>query len=97
MVHAGYRLEQLLPLWGTDLHLRFAGVDERALSRAGTAETLREIAACFGDTSTEAHDRSTTNYVLLHGRSAPAEYGPDRGEGHIVRLILFIRPNQVPQ
>ena len=34
---SGYRLEQLLPLWGRDLHLQFMGVDERSLSRAGTS------------------------------------------------------------
>jgi hypothetical protein len=76
--------------------------DSRGLTSAHAAEqrqaeTLREIADCFGDTWTEAHDRSSANYVVLHSRAAALSItlSTDRIEKdeHIVRLILFIRRN----
>jgi hypothetical protein len=76
--------------------------DSRALTgpreaEQAQSETLREIAACFSDSWTEANDRSSANYVVLHSRAAPLSITlstdqTDKHE-HIVRLILFIRRN----
>jgi hypothetical protein len=106
----GNFLETTLPLPGwRDCSLYGAGTytcDSPALTNASAAEqaqaeTLREIAGCFGDTWTEAHDRSSANYVVLHSRAAPLSItlSTDQTEKneHIVRLILFIRRNQVGQ
>jgi hypothetical protein len=102
----GNFLDTTLPLPGwSNCSLYGAGTytcDSRALTSASAAEqaqaeTLREIAGCFGDTWTEAHDRSSVNYVVLHSRAAPLSITlstdqTERNE-HIVRLILFIRRN----
>ena len=102
----GNFIDTTLPLtgWG-DCSLYGAGTytcDSRGLTSAraaeqAQAETLREIAACFGDTWTQAHDRSSANYVVLHSRAAPLSITlstdqTDKDE-HVVRLILFVRRN----
>jgi hypothetical protein len=102
----GNFLETTLPLPGwSDCSLYGAGTytcDSRGLTSLSAAEqaqaaTLREIADCLGDTWTEALDRSSANYVVLHSRAAPLSItlSTDQTEKneHIVRLILFIRRN----
>ena len=106
----GNFLDTTLPLTGwSDCSLYGAGTytcDSPGLTSAraaeqAQAETLREIAACFGDTWTQAHDRSSANYVVLHSRAAPLSItlSTDQTEKdeHVVRLILFVRRDQVGQ
>jgi len=106
----GNFLDTTLPLTGwSDCSLYGAGTytcDSPGLTSAraaeqAQAETLRDIAACFGDSWTQAHDRSSANYVVLHSRAAPLSItlSTDQTEkdGHVVRLILFVRRNQVGQ
>jgi hypothetical protein len=102
----GNFLDTTLPLtgWG-DCSLYGAGTytcDSPGLTSAraaeqAQAETLREIAACFGDSWTQVHDRSSANYVVLQSRAAPLSITlstdqTDKDE-HVVRLILFVRRN----
>jgi hypothetical protein len=102
----GNFLDTTLPLPGwSDCSLYGAGTytcDSRALTSApaaeqAQAETLREIAGCFGGAWTEAHDRSSAKYVVLHSRAAPLSItlSTDQTEKneHVVRLILFTRRN----
>jgi len=102
----GNFLDTTLPLTGwSDCSLYGAGTytcDSRGLTSAraaeqAQAETLREIAACFGDTWTQAPDLSSANYVVLHSRAAPLSITlstdqTDKDE-HVLRLILFVRRN----
>ena len=102
----GNFLDTTLPLTGwSDCSLYGAGTytcDSPGLTSAraaeqAQAETLREIAACFGDSWTQAHDRSSANYVVLHSRAAPLSItlSTDQTDKdkHVVRLILFVRRN----
>jgi len=105
-VRQGNFHDTTLPLTGwSDCSLYGAGTytcDSRGLTgpreaEQAQSETLREIAACFGDSWTEAHDRSSANYVVLHSRAAPLSItlSTDRTDKdeHVVRLILFVRRN----
>jgi hypothetical protein len=92
-------LERLLSLWAGTYTCDSPGLTSARAAEQAQAETLREIAACFGDSWTEAHERSSANYVALHSRAAPLSItlSTDQSEkgGHVVRLILFVRRNQV--
>jgi hypothetical protein len=76
--------------------------DSRALDTAEQAEAaqseiLREIKACLGETWTEAAERSSAGYVVLHHATQPISItlSTDRTDEHkhVVRLILFVRKN----
>jgi hypothetical protein len=76
--------------------------DSQALESAKAAEqaqaaTLRDIKTCLGDAWTEAADRGSAGYVVLHSVVRPVSITlstdqTDKGE-HVVRLILFVRRN----
>ena len=74
--------------------------DSRALDTAEQAEQaqseiLREIKACLGQAWTEAAERSSAGYVVLHNATQPISItlSTDRTDKHVVRLILFVRKN----
>jgi hypothetical protein len=103
----GNFLDTTLPLTGwSDCSLYGAATytcDSRGLTGPREVEeaqsaTLREIAACLGDSWTKEDDRSSANYVVLHSRLAPLSItlSTDRTEKdeHVVRLILFVRRNR---
>jgi hypothetical protein len=76
--------------------------DSQALDTAEAAEkaqaaTLRDIKTCLGNGWTEAADRGSANYVVLHSLIRPVSITlstdqTDKNE-HVVRLILFVRKN----
>jgi hypothetical protein len=76
--------------------------DSTAFATAEAAEQaqavlLGEIKACLGDAWTEAKERSSPSYVVLHNAARPITITlstdqTDKKE-HIVHLILFIRRN----
>jgi hypothetical protein len=102
----GNFLDTTLPLtsW-TNCSLYGAGTytcDSRGLPTAQAAEqaqaaTLHEIKACLGESWSEAKDRSSPSYVVLHSRAAPISItlSTDQTDSkeHVVRLILFVRRN----
>jgi uncharacterized protein len=61
------------------------------------ARILRELRACLGDAWTEAKDRSSSNYVVLHDAARPVSMTLSTDETdkkeHVVRLIVFVRRN----
>jgi hypothetical protein len=61
------------------------------------ASILREIQACLGEAWTEAGDRSSAGYVVLHHakRQISITLSTDQTDQmqHVVRLIIFIRRN----
>lgn len=61
------------------------------------ARLLDELKACLGSGWTEAKERSSPNYVVLHSALRPVSItlSTDQTENkeHIVHLILFIRRN----
>jgi hypothetical protein len=61
------------------------------------ARLLDELKACLGPTWTEAKERSSSSYVVLHNAARPISITlstdqNDRNE-HLVHLILFVRRN----
>jgi hypothetical protein len=76
--------------------------DSQPLATAQDAEktqaaTLHDIKACLGDGWTEAADRASAGYVVLHSVARPVSITlstdrTDKNE-HVVRLILFVRRN----
>ena len=102
----GNFLDTSLPLTGwKDCSLygpRTYACDSQALGTAELAEKaqatiLHEIKACLGKTWTEAEDRSSTNYVVLHHAERPVSITLSMDETdkkeYVVRLILFVRRN----
>jgi hypothetical protein len=76
--------------------------DSRALGSAEDAETaqarmLHEIKACLGETWSEAKERSSSRYVVLHSALRPISITLSTDETdakeHLVRLIVFVRRN----
>jgi hypothetical protein len=76
--------------------------DSQALGTAELAEKaqatiLHDIKACLGKMWTEAEDRSSTNYVVLHHAESPISITLSTDETdqkeHVVRLIVFLRRN----
>jgi len=76
--------------------------DSRALDTAEQAEAaqseiLRAIKACLGEAWTEATERSSAAYVVLHHATQPISItlSTDRTDEqkHVVRFILFVRKN----
>jgi hypothetical protein len=76
--------------------------DSRALGSAEDAEAaqariLREIRACLGEAWSEAKERSSSRYVVLHSALRPISITLSTDETdakeHVVRLILFVRRN----
>ena len=76
--------------------------DSQPLATAENAETVQasamhDIKACLGEAWSEAGDRSSPRYVVLHHAGRPLSITlstdqTDRNE-HVVRLILFVRRN----
>ena len=76
--------------------------DSQPLAAAENAETaqastMHDIQACLGEAWSEARDRSSPRYVVLHHAGRPLSITlstdqSDRNE-HVVRLILFVRRN----
>jgi hypothetical protein len=76
--------------------------DSQPLAAAENAETaqastMHDIQACLGEAWSEARDRSSPRYVVLHHAGRPLSITlstdqTDRNE-HVVRLILFVRRN----
>jgi hypothetical protein len=74
--------------------------DSQALATAEGAETaqartMHDIKACLGEAWSEAGDRSSPRYVVLHHAGRPLSITlstdqTDKNE-HVVRLILFVR------
>ena len=76
--------------------------DSRALGSAEEAEAaqarmLHEIKACLGEAWSEAKERSSSRYVVLHSAARPVSITLSTDETdakeHVVRLILFVRRN----
>jgi hypothetical protein len=76
--------------------------DSPALATAADAEAaqaklLREILACLGPGWSEATERSSPGYVVLHHAARPVSItlSTDQTDDqrHVVRLILFVRRN----
>src|SRR5215510_5850371 len=61
------------------------------------ARLLDELKACLGSAWTEAKDRSSSTYVVLHHAARPVSItlSTDQTEQneHVVHLILFVRRN----
>lgn len=102
----GNFLDTSLPLRGwQDCSLygpRTYACDSQALGTAELAEQaqatiLHDIKACLGKMWTEAEDRSSTNYVVLHHAESPISITLSTDETdkkqHVVRLIVFVRGN----
>jgi hypothetical protein len=76
--------------------------DSQPLATAENAETaqastVHDIQACLGEAWSEAGDRSSPRYVVLHHAGRPLSITlstdqTDKNE-HVVRLILFVRRN----
>ena len=76
--------------------------DSQALATPEEAETaqartMHDIKACLGEAWSEAGDRSSPRYVVLHHAGRPLSITlstdqTDKNE-HVVRLILFVRRN----
>jgi hypothetical protein len=76
--------------------------DSQPLATAENAETVQasamhDIKACLGKAWSEAGDRSSPRYVVLHHAGRPLSITlstdqTDKNE-HVVRLILFVRRN----
>lgn len=76
--------------------------DSQPLATAENAETVQasamhDIKACLGEAWSEAGDRSSPRYVVLHHAGRPLSITlstdqTDKNE-HVVRLILFVRRN----
>ena len=68
----------------------------RAAEAAQTA-TLREVKACLGDAWSEATNRSSQSYVILHHVGYPVSITLSTDETeqkqHVVRVIVFRRSN----
>lgn len=66
-------------------------------AEAAQTRMLREIKACLGETWSEAKERSSSRYVVLHSALRPISITLSTDETdakeHIVRLILFVRRN----
>jgi hypothetical protein len=62
------------------------------------ASLLEQIRTCLGETWTEATERSSSGYRVLHTPAAPVSITLSRDEtdrsGHIVRIIVFVRSSQ---
>ncbi len=76
--------------------------DSHALNSAQEAEQaqarlLHEIKTCLGETWSEAMDRSSSRYVVLHNAARPISITLSTDETndgrHVVRLIVFVRKN----
>jgi hypothetical protein len=76
--------------------------DSHALNSAQEAEQaqarlLHEIKTCLGETWSEAMDRSSSGYVVLHNAARPISITLSTDETndgrHVVRLIVFVRKN----
>jgi hypothetical protein len=61
------------------------------------ARLLHEIKTCLGETWSEAMDRSSSSYVVLHDVARPISITLSTDETndgrHVVRLIVFVRKN----
>ena len=76
--------------------------DSQALTTAEDADTaqartVHDIKACLGEVWSEARDRTSPRYVVLHHAGRPLSITlstdqTDKNE-HVVRLILFVRRN----
>ena len=68
--------------------------DEAEKARAAT---LEQVKSCLGAGWTEAAERSSPNYVVLHnaGRPVAITLSADQTDSkkHVVRLIVFVRRN----
>jgi hypothetical protein len=63
------------------------------------AEILQQIKACLGEGWSEAADRSSPGYVVLHASRQPVSitlsWDQTDDRKHVVRLLLFVRRNEV--
>jgi hypothetical protein len=102
----GNFLDTSLPLRGwKDCSLYGPGTytcDSQELRTAQEAEKaqatdLHQIKACLGEAWTEAPDRSSSSYVVLHAAEGSVSITLSTGETdkkeYVVRLILFVRRN----
>ena len=64
---------------------------------SGQARLLDELKACLGNAWTEAKERSSPKYVVLHNAARPISItlSTDQADknDHVVHLILFVRRN----
>ena len=64
---------------------------------SGQARLLDELKACLGNAWTEAKERSSPKYVVLHNAARPISITLSTDETadrkHIVHLIMFVRKN----
>jgi len=74
-----------------------AELPSRAAAEAAQAATLVDFKACLGPEWSEAPDRSSPNYVVLHAAGQPVSITLSTDENgqkqHVVRVIVFRRGN----
>jgi hypothetical protein len=74
-----------------------AGMPSREIAEAAHAATLLEFKACLGPGWSEASDRSSASYVVLHEARRPVSITLSTDETeqkqHVVRVIVFRRGN----
>jgi hypothetical protein len=70
-------------------------LDNTADVEKAQAEILQQIKACLGGAWSEAADRSSPGYVVLHASRQPVSitlsWDQTADGKHVVRLILFVR------
>jgi hypothetical protein len=71
--------------------------DSAPAAEKAQADILKETKACFGEGWSEAADRASPSYVVLHSALRPVSItlSTDQTDDkqHVVRLILFVRRN----
>ena len=75
----------------------FPEFDSAEDAERAQAEILQQVKACLGEGWSEAADRSSARYVVLHHAARPVSITLSLDETsdkkHVVRLILFVRRN----
>jgi len=73
------------------------GLPSREAAEAAQAATLRELKACLGAGWSEALDRASPNYVVLHNAWHPVSITLSTDETeqrqHVIRITIFRRGN----
>jgi hypothetical protein len=74
-----------------------AALDSAQAAQQAQAEILQQAKACLGEGWSEAPDRGSANYVVLHSALRPVSItlSTDQTDDkkHVVRLIMFVRGN----
>jgi hypothetical protein len=72
-------------------------LDSAAAAEAAQADILGQVKFCLGEAWSEAVDRSSPSYVVLHHAARPVSItlSTDQTDDrkHVVHLILFVRRN----